>query len=103
MTTTTLNFEQFRALMMAAGCDEVLEREWAPGTAIDTHTHPFLVNALLIRGRMWLAESDGAERLLQAGDTFSLAAEVPHRERYCAEQGATYWVARKHAGSAAKA
>ena len=103
MTTTALSLEQFRALMTAAGYDEVIERQWAPGTVLDTHTHPFEANALVVQGRMWLAERGGAERVLQAGDTFHLAPEIPHTERYCAQEGATYWVARKDAVPAAKA
>lgn len=100
MHITPLTLDQFRALMMAAGYQEAIERQWAPGTVLDTHTHPFEANALVVQGRMWLAVQGGAERLLQAGDTFHLGAEIPHTERYCAEQGATYWVARKDAAPA---
>lgn len=100
MTTTELSLQQFRSLMTAAGYQEVIERSWAPGTVLDTHTHPFEANALVVQGRMWLAEQGGPERELQAGDTFHLAPEIPHTERYCSEHGATYWVARKDAPAA---
>ena len=93
--TTALSLDQFRALMTAAGYSEVIERHWAPGTVLDTHTHPFGANAIVVQGRMWLAVQGGPERELQVGDTFALDAEIPHTERYCTEQGATYWVARK--------
>ena len=99
MTTTSLTLDQFRALMLPAGYEEVIERHWAPGTVLDTHTHPFEANALVVQGQLWLAEPGGAERHLKVGDTFHLAAEVPHSERYCTEQGATYWVARRSAAA----
>lgn len=88
-------FEQFRAERLRQGFDEVLERAWAPDTVIATHTHPFAADALVVQGEMWL-EVDGVDRRLGPGDTFSLAASVPHSERYGPE-GATYWVARRGA------
>lgn len=87
-------FEQFAAAARAAGFDEVLERTWAPNTVLDTHTHPFAVQALVVQGELWLADA-GGERHLRPGDRFTLAREVPHAERYGAE-GATYWVARRN-------
>jgi hypothetical protein len=86
-------FEQFATAARAAGFDEVLERTWAPNTVLDTHTHPFAVQALVVQGELWLADA-GGERHLRPGDRFTLAREVPHAERYGAE-GATYWVARR--------
>jgi uncharacterized RmlC-like cupin family protein len=95
MSTTSLSLDQFRALMIAAGYHQVVERQWAPGIVLDTHTHPFEANAIVVQGEMWLGEPGGAERRLTVGDTFHLAPEIPHTERYCPTQGATYWVARK--------
>ncbi len=89
---TTL--ERFRADMLAAGYDEVLERRWAPGLVLDTHAHPFEANALVVQGEMWLAVDGSPERRLAPGDRFEVSTGVPHTERYGAE-GATYWVARK--------
>lgn len=85
---------QFRATMLAAGYDEVLERVWAPGTAVDTHTHPFEANAIVVQGEMWLAVESGDARRLLPGDHFHLQVNAPHSERYGPE-GATYWVARR--------
>ncbi|MDZ4127535.1 MAG: hypothetical protein U1E02_25720 [Hydrogenophaga sp.] len=51
MNTT---FEAFRQQRLTEGFDEVLEREWAPLTVLDTHSHPFAANALVARGEMWL-------------------------------------------------
>jgi quercetin dioxygenase-like cupin family protein len=92
MTTTT--FEQFSAQKRAQGFDEVLERVWQPGTTLDTHTHPFAVSALVVSGEMWLRCGEET-RHLQTGDTFELAKEVPHAERY-GPAGAVFWAARRH-------
>lgn len=84
------SFDEFRRDALARGFDEVLERRWAAGTVLETHTHPFDADALVVEGRMWL---DG--RQLTPGDPFQLARGVPHAERY-GPAGATYWVARRN-------
>lgn len=89
-----LNFDTFRTQSLAAGFDEVLERQWAPDTVLATHTHPFAVQAVVTQGELWLGCS-GETRHLRPGDTFTLERDVPHDERYGPE-GATYWVARKN-------
>lgn len=91
----TSSLQAFRADALAAGFDEVLEREWAPGMVLKTHTHPFDVEAVVVRGEMWLTHG-GQTRHLRAGDRFALDRDVPHAERYGAE-GAAYWVARRNA------
>jgi hypothetical protein len=83
-------FDEFRRAALARGFDEVVERSWAPGTVLDSHTHPFGVEALVVQGEMWL---DG--RHLLPGAHFEIGPEVPHAERY-GPHGATYWVARRH-------
>lgn len=88
------SFDQFKQQAAANGFDEVVEREWAPNTVLDTHTHPFAVHAILTRGEMWLT-MNGQTQHLQPGDIFELDRDVPHDERYGAE-GASYWVARKN-------
>jgi mannose-6-phosphate isomerase-like protein (cupin superfamily) len=89
----TSSFEAFRLQSLIEGFDEALEREWAPLTLLDMHTHPFAAKAVVVRGEMWLTVGD-LTRQLRPGDTFELEAEVPHAERYGAE-GAAYWVARR--------
>lgn len=89
----TLNFEDFQRQALGEGFDEVLEREWAPLTELDTHTHPFAVKARVSRGEMWLTVGEQTRHLL-SGDTFELDHDVPHAERYGPE-GAAYWVARR--------
>lgn len=88
-------YEQFRADALAAGFDEVLVREWAPGLVIETHTHPFAVSARVVAGEVALS-AGGATAHLRAGGRFELERGAPHAERYGPE-GATFWVARRHA------
>jgi len=71
---------------------EVIERRWAPGEVVETHTHPFDARALVTAGELWLTHA-GETRHLRAGDTFHVPEGAPHSERYGAG-GATYWVAR---------
>jgi hypothetical protein len=84
------SFDEFRRAALARGFDEVLERRWNPGTVIDTHTHPFDADALVVQGEMWLDD-----RHITTGGTFQLARGTPHAERY-GPAGATYWVARRN-------
>ncbi|BDU56464.1 AraC family ligand binding domain-containing protein [Limnohabitans sp. TEGF004] len=88
------SFDEFRQKVLAAGFDEVIEREWEPNTVLETHTHPFGVHAIVTRGEMWLT-MNGHTQHLQPGAIFELEPNVPHDERYGA-QGAIYWVARKN-------
>jgi quercetin dioxygenase-like cupin family protein len=92
MTTTT--FEDFKTAALAQGYDEVLVREWVPGQVVGTHTHPFEVKALVVRGELALTCSGHTQRIV-AGGGFELAREAPHAEHYGPE-GATFWVARRH-------
>jgi quercetin dioxygenase-like cupin family protein len=87
-------FETFAAEHRAAGADEVLERRWQPNQVMDTHTHPFGVQALVVQGEFWLTVGQSVQHL-KAGDRFELASDVPHAERYGAE-GAIFWVARRN-------
>jgi mannose-6-phosphate isomerase-like protein (cupin superfamily) len=88
------SFAAFEAEALAAGADQALERHWAPGQVVATHSHPFDASAVVTAGEMWLECEDGVRHLLP-GDTFALPAGTPHAERYGPE-GATYWVARRH-------
>lgn len=94
-------FSEFEASTRAQGFDEVLERVWAPLTQVDSHTHPFAVKALVTRGEFWLGVGEDS-RHLRPGDTFELEPGIAHTERYGSE-GATFWVARRHAACAEQA
>ena len=89
MTTT---FEEFTAVSMDEGFDEVLVREWEANRVVDTHTHPFDVSALVVRGEFKLTLGERVV-IRKAGDPFRLARDIPHIENYGPE-GATVWVAR---------
>ena len=85
-------FEEFTAVSVEEGFDEMLVREWQPNLVIDTHTHPFDVSALVVRGEFVLTVGEKIITL-KAGDPFRLARDIPHTEQYGPE-GATVWVAR---------
>lgn len=89
------SFVMFEAVARARGFNEVLVREWAPGQVNDTHSHPFALQVRVVRGEMWLRRGDETLHVVPGGG-FELDAGVPHAERYGAE-GATFWVARRHA------
>jgi hypothetical protein len=91
---SNLSLADFEASARADGYDELLERQWEPSMVLDTHTHPFDARALVTQGEMWLTQQ-GTARHLKPGDTFTLARDEPHAERY-GPHGATYWVARRH-------
>ena len=94
-TSMPPSFEAFRTEAIACGCDEALQRKWHPDTVVETHTHPFDAEAIVVQGEMWLSEA-GRIRHLTRGGTFRLAAGTPHGERY-GPQGTIYWVGRKEA------
>jgi len=87
------SFAAFEAEARARGFTTVHERQWPPEAVLDTHSHPFAVEAVLVQGEMWLTVGDST-RHLQRGDRFELEREVSHAERY-GDAGATYWVARR--------
>jgi quercetin dioxygenase-like cupin family protein len=84
----------FRAEMVAAGFDEVVERQWAPHATAGTHTHPFEALGLVVQGEMWLGVGTEPALQLLPGDRFHLLRDQPHTERY-GDDGAIYWVAHR--------
>jgi quercetin dioxygenase-like cupin family protein len=90
-----MTYDEFERAARAAGCDEIIERRWAPHLVLQTHAHPFDVEARVVEGEMWLTR-DGVTQHLPAGSAFALARDVPHAERYGAA-GAVVWVGRRHA------
>lgn len=89
-----MTFEEFERDARARGCNEVIERRWAPFLELDVHTHPFDVEARVVEGELWLTQ-DGVTRHVAPGATFSVARDVPHAERYGAA-GTVVWVGRRH-------
>ena len=94
----TDEFADFEARAKADGFDEVMVRDWAPGQVVPPHQHPFEAKAVVVHGEMWLTVGEATQHIA-AGGGFSLQANVLHSERYGSE-GATYWVARRHANPA---
>jgi hypothetical protein len=88
------SFDEFLRESLTNGFDEVWERAWPANAVVETHSHPFAVNALVVQGEMWLTVA-GDTRHLVPGDAFALALDQAHAERY-GESGATYWVARRN-------
>lgn len=80
-------FEEFAGDARAEGFTDVLERQWAPGTLLESHTHPFALRAIVVEGEMWLSV-EGDIRHLRPGDVFALDQGVPHSERYGPEGAA---------------
>ncbi len=93
---STVSFQEFETTARAQGFDEVVERQWKPLTVLGAHEHPFDVKALVVQGELWLSVGSDI-RHLRSGDAFELERAVPHAERY-GDEGATFWVARRHAG-----
>lgn len=71
----------FCAQLAAAGFGppEIIEREGGSKTA--EHTHDFAASALILDGEITVITAE-ASTTCRAGDTFTLAAGVPHAEHY---------------------
>ena len=68
-------FDEFKQAALAEGFDEVLERDWAAGQHVASHSHPFGVKALVVRGDLVLTVGEAVTHL-QAGDPFTLARDT---------------------------
>jgi CheY-like chemotaxis protein len=90
-----VNFADFEAASLAEGFDEVVERRWDANEVLEPHRHPFGVKALMVAGEMWLTRDETTQHL-RPGDVFDIPRNAPHSERY-GPDGATFWVARRHA------
>jgi hypothetical protein len=86
------SFEQFATAARERGFAEFLVREWGPDQVTGEHVHPFDTDAVVVRGEFWLTIG-GQTRHLQAGDSFQVARDILHSEKY-GPQGATFWAAR---------
>ncbi|WP_413706128.1 cupin domain-containing protein [Ralstonia sp. Ralssp110] len=84
--------DAFVSALRAEGFSEFVLVTREPGE-LDTHTHAFEAKALILEGEIHI-RAGGAERVYRPGDTFHLAANAPHTERY-GPQGVQYLVARR--------
>jgi len=84
---------QYRQELADGGYGEPNLVEWEANTVNDTHTHDFSAAILVLDGEITVTTDDG-EVTCRAGDTFSLAAGVPHAERIGAD-GVRFLAGRK--------
>ena len=92
-TAVPVDLPAFEASLRADGYSEVLTREMAAGTQVDTHHHPFDVRALMLSGELALS-CEGQTRTYRVGDVFTMAAGVLHAEQFGATP-ASYLVGRR--------
>ncbi len=71
---------QFRTKLAQEGYAAGEVRDLAPGTIMDTHVHDFSAMILVLDGEITVTTEDG-DTTCRAGETFSLAAGIPHSER----------------------
>lgn len=90
-----MDTEIFKRELAELGFDEILTRDWPANKFVDTHSHAFEVRALMLEGEFVLG-CDGQDKLLRAGDVFTLEPNRPHTEQY-GPTGARFLVGRKHA------
>ena len=85
--------QEFRKMMAEHGVETIVEVEREANGSLDTHTHPFEANALILDGEITLV-AEGKTIHCKAGDTFRLGANIPHTEQY-GPQGVRYLAGRK--------
>lgn len=85
--------QEFRNQLAAEGVTTIVVVEREPNGSLDTHSHPFEARALILDGEITII-ADSCTVHCRAGDTFQLAANVPHKESY-GPQGVKYLAGRK--------
>ena len=85
--------QEFRDQLAADGITTIVVVEREPNGSLDTHSHPFEARALILDGEITIVADTGTMHC-RAGDTFRLAAHVPHTENY-GPQGVKYLAGRK--------
>jgi quercetin dioxygenase-like cupin family protein len=93
MEKNNMTEQEFRDLLAREGFSAVVAVEREPNGSMDTHTHPFEARVLVTDGEITVVCADGTY-LCRSGDTFQLAANVPHTETY-GPQGVKYLAGRK--------
>jgi quercetin dioxygenase-like cupin family protein len=87
----------WEAALAADGFAGPLDRRMEAGAVVPEHTHPFDARLLILEGEFILT-CRGETRRYGAGESFELAANIPHAEAF-GPQGAVYLVGRKQATS----
>ncbi len=86
---------EFRQRLAEQGFEAVVTVEREPNGSLDTHTHPFEAQALILSGEITIV-AEGQTMHCGPGDIFRLDANIPHTECY-GPQGVTYLAGRKPA------
>ena len=89
-----MNQDQFLKSLKDSGYPEPVEVQQPPNGFLDTHTHPFAVQALVIDGYIEITILEKTKKY-EVGDVFQLSFEQLHTERY-GPQGVRYLVSRKN-------
>ncbi len=84
--------EEFEQMLAGCNVQEIVEVTREPNGSMDTHSHPFEARALILEGEITVI-AEGKTIHCKAGDTFHLAANVPHTEQY-GPQGVRYLAGR---------
>lgn len=84
---------QFRTKLAQGGYEVGEVTDLAPGATKDTHAHDFSAMILVLDGEITVTTADG-DTTCRAGETFSLAAGIPHSERIGAD-GVRFLAGRK--------
>ncbi|MEN9726591.1 MAG: hypothetical protein RL434_957 [Pseudomonadota bacterium] len=71
---------EFRQKVAVLGCPEPLLVDWPAGRDSGTHAHDFDAHGLVVAGSFTLSTPEGI-RVLAVGDSFALAAGIPHSEK----------------------
>jgi quercetin dioxygenase-like cupin family protein len=74
-----MNRQQFEAQLDADGYTHVETKTLAPRPANERHGHPYGVRGLVLSGT-FIVVTDAGAAPYQAGEVFSVAADVPHAE-----------------------
>jgi len=85
---------EFEAEALRAGFDDVVLRQWQPGYTMGEHAHDPAIQALVVRGELWVKSADRLQQC-RVGDRFELHAGEVHSEGAGAD-GAQFWVAQRH-------
>lgn len=88
MDTTT-----FEESLKRDGFDEVLTRDLEPSVDLDEHTHAWDARAMILAGELTVVTASG-RTTCGPGDTFELAAGIPHTEHH-GPQGARLLIGRR--------
>ena len=88
-----MNKDQFLRSLQEIGYPEPVEVEQPPNGGLENHTHPFVVQALVLDGDIEI-DCAGNVKKYKVGDVFQLGFEELHAERY-GPRGVKYLASRK--------